>query len=77
MSAMQNAVALIPAAALAALTPFAVHDGVKAAIAVGGVLLDATLAVSLYVRAPSIPTARRRSRCCLPSFPRSPRCCRG
>ncbi len=52
MSAMQNAVALIPAAALAALTPFAVHDGVKAAIAVGGiVLLNATLAVSLYVRA--------------------------
>nr|WP_193393848.1 DMT family transporter [Mycobacterium kyorinense] len=52
MSAMQNAVALIPAAGLAIATPLAVHDGVKAAIAVGGVvLLNATLAVSLYVRA--------------------------
>ena len=52
MSAMQNAVALIPAAALAILTPFGVHSGVKAAIAVGGmVLLNATLAVSLYLRA--------------------------
>ena len=52
MSAMQNAVALIPAAALAILTPFSVHDGAKAAIAVGGmVLLNATLAVSLYLRA--------------------------
>ncbi|MGZ4527220.1 MAG: DMT family transporter [Mycobacterium sp.] len=52
MSAMQNAVALIPAAALAILTPFAVHDARQAAIAVAGmVLLNATLAVSLYVRA--------------------------
>ena len=52
MSAMQNAVALIPAAALAILTPFSLHDGAKAAIAVGGmVLLNATLAVSLYLRA--------------------------
>ncbi|MCV7352688.1 DMT family transporter [Mycobacterium parmense] len=52
MSAMQNAVALIPAAVLAGCTPFAVHDGPKAAIAVAGmVLLNATLAVSLYVRA--------------------------
>lgn len=52
MSAMQNAVALIPATALAVLTPFTVHDGVKAALAVGGmVLLNATLAVSLYVYA--------------------------
>ena len=52
MSAMQNAVALIPAAALAILTPFSVHDAARAAIAVGGmVLLNATLAVSLYVRA--------------------------
>jgi len=51
-SAMQNAVAVIPAAALALLTPPAVHDGGKAVIAVGGiVLLNATLAVSLYVRA--------------------------
>jgi drug/metabolite transporter (DMT)-like permease len=52
MSAMQNAVALIPAAALAMLTPFAVHDTARAAMAAGGiVLLNATLAVSLYVRA--------------------------
>ena len=52
MSAMQNAIALIPAAALAILTPFSLHDGAKAAIAVGGmVLLNATLAVSLYLRA--------------------------
>lgn len=52
MSAMQNAVALIPAAALATLTPFTVHDARQAAIAVAGmVLLNATLAVSLYVRA--------------------------
>lgn len=52
MSALQNAVALIPAAALAILTPFAVHDVRQAAIAVAGmVLLNATLAVSLYVRA--------------------------
>jgi drug/metabolite transporter (DMT)-like permease len=52
MSAMQNAVALIPAAALAFLTPFTVHDPGKAVIAVVGmVLLNATLAVSLYVRA--------------------------
>lgn len=52
MSAMQNAVALIPAVALAALTPLSVHDGVQAALAVGAmVLLNATLAVSLYVNA--------------------------
>jgi drug/metabolite transporter (DMT)-like permease len=52
MSAMQNGVALIPAAVLAILTPFAVHDAVKATIAISGiVLLNATLAVSLYVRA--------------------------
>jgi drug/metabolite transporter (DMT)-like permease len=52
MSALQNAVGLVPAAALAMLTPFTVHDGVKAAVAVSGmVLLNATLAVSLYVRA--------------------------
>lgn len=52
MSALQNAVALIPAAALAVLTPFTVHDTAKAAIAVGAmVLLNATVAVSLYVRA--------------------------
>jgi len=52
ISALQNAVAFIPAAALAALTPFAVHDPVKAGVAIAGiVLLNATLAVSLYVRA--------------------------
>jgi drug/metabolite transporter (DMT)-like permease len=52
MSALQNAVALIPAAALAVLTPFTVHDPGRAAIAIGAmVLLNATLAVSLYVRA--------------------------
>lgn len=52
MRAVQNAVALIPAAILATLTPFAVHDTVKAVVAISGmVLLDATLAVSLYVRA--------------------------
>jgi drug/metabolite transporter (DMT)-like permease len=52
MSAMQNAVALVPAAALAILTPFSVHDATKATIAVSGmVLLNATLAVSLYLRA--------------------------
>lgn len=51
-SALQNGVALIPAAALAILTPFTVHDTAKAAIAiVAMVLLNATLAVSLYVRA--------------------------
>ena len=55
MSAMQNAVALIPAAVLAILTPYAVHDGVKAIVAISGVvLLNATVAVSLYVRAISV-----------------------
>ena len=52
MSAMQNAVAFLPAGALAIVTPFAVHDAVKATVAIGAVvLLNATLAVSLYVRA--------------------------
>jgi drug/metabolite transporter (DMT)-like permease len=55
MSAVQNAVAFLPAAALAALTPFAVHDAAKAAAAVAGmVLLNAVLAVSIYLRAISI-----------------------
>lgn len=50
-SAVQNAVAFVPAAAMAALTTFAVHDVVKATVAIGAVvLLNATLAVSLYVR---------------------------
>ena len=51
-TAVQNVVALIPAVALAFTTPFAVHDPTKAAFAVAGVvLLNATLGVSLYVRA--------------------------
>jgi drug/metabolite transporter (DMT)-like permease len=51
-SAVQNAVAFVPAAVLAALTPFAVHDPLKAAGAVAAVVLfNSTLAVSLYVRA--------------------------
>jgi drug/metabolite transporter (DMT)-like permease len=55
MSAVQNAVALIPATALAILTPFAVHDAAKATVAIGGmVLLNATLAVSIYLRAISL-----------------------
>ena len=55
MGAVQNAVALIPAAVFAALTPFAVHDAVNASFAVTGmVLLNATLAVSLYLRAISM-----------------------
>ncbi|OBI87806.1 DMT family transporter [Mycobacterium sp. 1245805.9] len=55
MSAVQNAVALIPATALAILTPFAVHDATKAAVAVTAmVLLNATLAVSIYLRAISL-----------------------
>jgi drug/metabolite transporter (DMT)-like permease len=55
MGAVQNAVALIPAAALTLLTPFAVHDALRAAFAVTAmVLLNATLAVSLYLRAISI-----------------------
>lgn len=52
MSAMQNAVAFIPAVVLAALTPFAVHDVTRASVAIAGmVLVNATIAVSLYVRA--------------------------
>lgn len=50
--AVQNAVAFVPAVALASLTPFAVHDHVKAWFAVAAVvLLNAALGVSLYVRA--------------------------
>ncbi|WP_420714578.1 DMT family transporter [Mycobacterium sp. Aquia_213] len=55
MSAVQNSVAFIPAAVLAMLTPFAVHDPGRAAAAIAGmVLLNATLAVSIYLRAISI-----------------------
>ena len=51
-TAVQNAVAFVPALVLALTTPFAVHDATKAAFAVAGVvLLNATLGVSLYVRA--------------------------
>lgn len=51
-SAVQNAVALLPAAALACVTPLAVHDAMKATIAIAGVvLLNAAVGVSLYVRA--------------------------
>jgi drug/metabolite transporter (DMT)-like permease len=49
---IQNAVAFVPAVIFALTTHFAIHDPVKAAIAVAGVvLLNATLGVSLYVRA--------------------------
>jgi drug/metabolite transporter (DMT)-like permease len=45
-------VAFIPATVLATITPFAVHDAVKATVAISAVvLLNATVAVSLYVRA--------------------------
>jgi drug/metabolite transporter (DMT)-like permease len=51
-SAVQNAVAFVPALVLALVTPFAVHDPLRAALAVAGVVLfNATLALSLYVRA--------------------------
>lgn len=51
-TAVQNAVAFVPAVALTLTTHFAVHDGVKAGFAVAGVvLLNAVLGVSLYVRA--------------------------
>jgi drug/metabolite transporter (DMT)-like permease len=49
---IQNAVALVPAVIFALTTHFAIHDPVKAAFALAGVvLLNATLGVSLYVRA--------------------------
>lgn len=51
-AAVQNATALAPAAVLAAVTPFAVHDHLKAGIAVAAVvLLNAGVGLSLYVRA--------------------------
>lgn len=51
-TAVQNAVAFIPALVLALTTPFAIHDAPRAAIAVAGlILLNATLGLSLYVRA--------------------------
>lgn len=49
---VQNAVAFVPAMVLALVTPFEVHDGATAAIAVAGVvLLNAVIGLSLYVRA--------------------------
>jgi drug/metabolite transporter (DMT)-like permease len=51
-AAVQNAAALLPAAVLAASMPWSVPDIPKAVVAVGAVvLLNATLAMTLYVRA--------------------------
>ncbi len=51
-AALQNAVSLIPVAVLAALMPLTVTDPWKAAAAVGAVVLvNAVLAMTLYVRA--------------------------
>ena len=51
-TAIQNAVAFVPATILALTTHFAIHDGMRAAIGVAAVvLLNATLGASLYVRA--------------------------
>jgi drug/metabolite transporter (DMT)-like permease len=51
-AALQNGVALVPVAALAAFMPFTVVDPWKAAGAVAAVvLLNATLCMTLYVRA--------------------------
>lgn len=51
-SAVQNAVAFVPALALTVVTPFEVQDAGRAAVAVAGVvLLNAVLGLSLYVRA--------------------------
>lgn len=48
---LQNAVALVPTAVLASMSPFVVHDAVKAAIAVAGLVLWATFGSCLNVRA--------------------------
>jgi drug/metabolite transporter (DMT)-like permease len=51
-TSIQNAVAFLPALILALTTHFAVHDAASAVFAMAGVvLLNATLGVSLYVRA--------------------------
>ena len=51
-TAVQNGVAFIPALILTLKTPFAIHDAPRAVLAVAGVvLLNATLGLSLYVRA--------------------------
>ncbi|MBB4853677.1 drug/metabolite transporter (DMT)-like permease [Mycobacteroides chelonae] len=53
-SALQNLAGLLPAGALAVLTPSVVHDPRKAAYAVAAVVLfNATLCTSLYVRSVS------------------------
>ena len=54
-STVQNAVALVPTLALAALSPLVIHNGAHAVAAVAAVVLvNATLTVSLYVRAISL-----------------------
>ena len=51
-AAVQNGVALLPAAVLLTISPLVVRNAAHAAIAVGAVVLcNATVAVSLYVRA--------------------------
>src|SRR4029079_1909412 len=51
-AALQTAVALLPVAVLAMVMPFTVHDPWKAAGAVAAVvLLNATMCMTLYVRA--------------------------
>lgn len=51
-AALQNAVSLLPVAVLAAIMPLTVSDPWKAAAAVGAVVLvNATLAMTMYVRA--------------------------
>jgi drug/metabolite transporter (DMT)-like permease len=51
-TSIQNTVAFLPALILALTTHFAVHDATRAVVAVTGVvLLNATLGLSLYVRA--------------------------
>jgi drug/metabolite transporter (DMT)-like permease len=51
-AALQNAVALIPVAVLAPLMPWSVHHVALAVVAVGAVVLfNATLCMTLYVRA--------------------------
>jgi drug/metabolite transporter (DMT)-like permease len=51
-TSIQNAVAFVPALIFALTTHFEVHDATRAAFAMAGVvLLNATLGVSMYVRA--------------------------
>jgi drug/metabolite transporter (DMT)-like permease len=54
-TAIQNVVSFLPAVILTLTTHFAVHDAARAALAVGAVVvLNATLGLSLYVRAISM-----------------------